>query len=88
MGVFPDFGGLSGIGDLQRVAGALLTVVLILAVLMLLVSAACWAIATAHGNHATATKGRIGVLVALGAAILAGAGVVWINWLITLGQQL
>ena len=88
MGVFPDFDGLSGIGDLRTVVGALLTFVLIIAVLMLIVSAIVWAIATAHGNYATASKGRTGVLVSLGAAVLAGAGVAWMNWLISLGTSL
>lgn len=88
MGVFPDFDGLSGIGDLRTIVGALLTFVLIVAVLMLIVSAIVWAVASAHGNHSTAGKGRVGVLVALGAAVLAGAGVAWMNWLISLGQQL
>lgn len=55
-----------------------------LAVLMLIV----WAIATAYGNYATASKGRTGVLAALGAAVLAGGGVAWMNWLLNLGQQL
>ena len=79
---------LGGIGDLRAVVGALLTFVLIVAVLMLIVSAIVWAIATAHGNYATASKGRIGVLVAVGAAALAGGGVAWMNWLLNLGQQL
>ncbi|MGE3194818.1 MAG: DUF6112 family protein [Microbacteriaceae bacterium] len=88
MGVFPDFNGLGGIGDLRAVVGALLTFVLIVAVLMLIVSAIVWAIATAHGNYAAASKGRIGVLVSVGAAVLAGGGVAWMNWLLNLGQQL
>ena len=58
------------------------------AVLMLIVSAIVWAIAAANGNHAIASKGRTGVLVALGAAVLAGGGVAWMNWLIALGDQL
>ena len=88
MDVFPDFDGLGGIGDLRAVVGALLTFVLIVAVLMLIVSAIVWAIAAANGNHAIASKGRTGVLVALGAAVLAGGGVAWMNWLIALGDQL
>ena len=88
MDVFPDFDGLDGIGDLRAVIGALLTFVLIVAVLMLIVSAIVWAIAAANGNHAIASKGRTGVLVALGAAVLAGGGVAWMNWLIALGDQL
>jgi hypothetical protein len=45
MDVFPDFDGLGGIGDLRAVVGALLMFVLIVAVLMLIVSAIIWAIA-------------------------------------------
>lgn len=88
MGVFPDFDGLGGIGDLKQVIGALLTVVLIVAVLMVIVSAICWAFGASHGNPALASKGRVGVLVGIGAAALAGAGVAWVNWLIALGNQL
>lgn len=88
MNVFPNFDGLTGIGDLKTVIGAALTIVLVIAVLMIIVSAIIWAIATGTGNTSVATKARAGVLVALGAAVLAGAGVAWINWLIHLGQQL
>ena len=88
MDVFPDFGGVGAAGDLRAVIGALLMFVLIIAVLMLIVSAVCWAIAAAHGNYSAAAKGRVGVLVALGAAVLAGGGVAWMNWLIALGQRL
>ena len=88
MNVFPDFDSLSGIGDLKTVIGAALTIVLVVAVLMIIVCAITWAIASSTGNTNIATKARTGVLVAIGAAILAGAGVAWINWLIHLGEQL
>lgn len=88
MGVFPDFDGLGGIGNLREVIGALFTFVLVIAVLMLIVCALIWAIAAANGHHAAATKARIGAWTALGAAVLAGGGVAWLNWLIDLGQQL
>ena len=71
MNVFPDFGSLSGIGDLRIVIGAI-----------------TWAIATSTGNPGVAAKARAGVFVALGAAILAGGGVTWVNWLIDVGGQL
>ena len=87
MGVFPDFDGLGGIGDLRAVVGALLTFVLIVAVLMLIVSAIIWAVASSTGNAHTATKARIGAWVALGTAALAGAGVAWINFLLGVGEQ-
>lgn len=88
MNVFPDFEGLLGSGELKQTIGALLTVVLIIAVLMVVISAIIWGLAASHSNPTTATKGRIGVLVAAGAAALAGAGVAWVNWLILLGGQL
>ena len=88
MNVFPDFGSLSGIGDLKVVIGAMLTIILVVAVLMIIVSAIIWAISTSSGNPAVTAKARAGVLVALGAAILAGGGVTWLNWLIQVGEQL
>lgn len=87
MPVFPDFGALDT-SRLQAVIGALLTIVLISAVLMLVVCAATWAVATAHGHHHTATRARTGVWVAAATAILAGAATGWLNWLIALGAKL
>lgn len=88
MDVFPDFGGLGGIGDLKVVIGAMLTIILVIAVLMVIVSAILWTIASSTGNPSLASKGRVGVLVATGAAALAGCGITWINWLINLGKLL
>lgn len=88
MDVFPDFGATSGAVELPQVIGALLMFVLVIAVLMLIVCAITWALASSHGNYQTATRARIGLLVALGTAVLAGAGVTWLNWLITLGSGL
>lgn len=88
MNIYPDFGALGDNTTLQTVIGALLTITLITAVLTMIISAITWAIATANGNHTTATKARTGLLVALGTAALAGAGITWLNWLIHLGDQL
>lgn len=86
-GVYPDLGALAGVDRLTQIAGALLTFTLVVAVLMLLISAVAWAIATGTGNAPGAAKARAGLLVALGAAILAGAGAAWINWLIDVGAS-
>ena len=88
MDVFPDFGGVGADNELRAVIGALLMFVLIIAVLMLIVSAIIWAIASSTGNAHTATKARIGAWVALGTAALAGAGVAWVNFLLGVGTQL
>lgn len=88
MGVFPDFDGLGASAQLQSIVGALLTFVLIIAVLMLIVCAIMWAIASANGNYQSATKARTGLFVAVGAAALAGAGVAWLDFLLDVGSRL
>ena len=88
MDVFPDFGGVGGAADLRAIVGALLMFVLVTAVLMLIVCAIIWAISGASGNYQAATKARTGLLVAVGAAALSGAGVAWLNFLLDVGTQL
>jgi steroid 5-alpha reductase family enzyme len=86
--VYPNFGGVGGAGQLASIVGALLTLVLIVAVLMLIVCAVTWAISNAQGNYQAATRARTGLWVAVGAAALAGAGATWVNFLIHLGSSL
>lgn len=86
--VYPNIGAVGGASTLVSVIGALLTIVLIVACLMLIVSAATWAMAAAHGNYHSVARARAGVLVAVGAAALAGCGVAWMNFLLHLGSGL
>ena len=88
MDVFPDFGATASAADLPQVIGALLMFVLVTAVLMLIVCAIIWAISGASGNYQAATKARTGLLVAVGAAALSGAGVAWLNFLLDVGTRL
>jgi len=88
MDVFPDFGGVGGAADLRAIVGALLMFVLVTAVLMLIVCAIIWAIASSSGNYQAATKARTGLFVAVGAAALAGAGVAWLTFRLDVGSQL
>ena len=88
MDVFPDFSGVGGASDLRAIVGALLMFVLVIAVLMLIVCAIVWAIASSSGNHQAATKARTGLFASLGAAALAGAGVAWVNFLLDVGTRL
>lgn len=88
MDVFPDFGGVGGTAELRDIVGALLMFVLVIAVLMLIVCAIVWAVASSSGNYQAATKARTGLWVAIGAAALAGAGVAWVNFLLDIGTQL
>jgi uncharacterized membrane protein len=86
--VYPNVGAVGGQSTLIAIVGALLMITLIVACLMVIVSAVAWALATAHGNYHSAAKARAGVLVAVGAAALAGAGVAWMNFLLHLGRTL
>jgi hypothetical protein len=84
----PDFGAIGGSGDLRLIVGALLTYSLIVAVLMLIVSATAWAIASSSGSWHTAQKAKTGCLVAIGGAALTGAALTWANWLLDIGPHL
>ena len=88
MDVFPDFGGVGGATGLRTIVGALFMLVLIVAVLMLSVCAMVWAVASSSGNYQAATRARVGLIVAIGAAALAGAGVAWVNFLLEVGSRL
>ena len=82
----PDFGAVGSASELKSIVGALLTFVLIIAVLMMIISEVTWALASAHGNFHTATRARLGLWVACGAAALSGAGVAWTNFLLGVGS--
>ncbi|MGI9824393.1 DUF6112 family protein [Agromyces sp. Marseille-Q5079] len=88
MDIFPDFGAVGAATQLRSIIGALMTYVLIFAVLMLIVSAVTWALASVNGHVQTATRARIGVWIALGSSALAGFGVAWVNYLLRLGASL
>lgn len=87
-GVYPNLNGVGGAGDFKTVIGALMTIVLIVAVLMIVVCAATWAVASSHGNFSAAIKARTGLLVAVGAAALDGAAIAWLNFLLGIGPTL
>lgn len=85
----PNFGALGVAGsDLRAIVGALLTYGLIVAVLMLIVSATMWAVAANGGSWHTAQKAKTGVLVALAGAALTGGALTWANWLLDVGAHL
>ncbi|MDR3106916.1 MAG: DUF6112 family protein [Bifidobacteriaceae bacterium] len=83
----PDFSAANGT-VLASVVGALLTIVLVAAVAALIASAICWAYGEANGNYQLSAKGKTGVLIALGTAIAAGAGIAWMNFLLRVGETL
>lgn len=86
--VAPNFGAVGGSSQLRQIVGALLTYGLIVSVLMIVVCAATWAIGSANGSWQSASKGKTGLFVALGGAVLTGGAPVWANWLLSLGASL
>lgn len=87
MNVFPDFGSLD-LGDLEEVIGAALMFVLIVSALMFIISSVAWAMGAWGGNPNTAMRGRVGVLVSLGGALMAGAAVAIVNLFLSYGSTL
>lgn len=86
--VGPDFGGVGASGRLAEIVGALLTVVLVVSVAMLVVCGIGWALASGSGNYQALARARSGLWVAIGAAALAGGGVMWMNFLLRTGSSL
>lgn len=86
--VGPDFGAVGGSSHLRAIVGALLTYGLIVSVLMVIICAAAWAIGSSNGSWQTAGKGKTGLFVALGGAVLTGGALAWANWLLDVGATL
>jgi len=82
----PNSNGLPGIGQLRSIVGASMTVGLILAVLALVVSAVVWAMGANSSNPHLAGRGKLGVLVGVGAAVITGASVALVNFFWNVGQ--
>ena len=76
-----------GISELSKIVGASMTVGLVLAVLALIISAIVWALGANSSNPHLAGRGKLGVLVALGAAIVCGASVTLVNFFWNVGQS-
>jgi len=84
--ITPNTNGLPGIAALRTIVGAVMTVGLILSVLALIVAAVVWGFGANSANPHLASRGKLGVLVACGAAVLCGAAVTLINFFWNVGQ--
>ena len=83
----PNTDGLPGIEQLRVIVGAAMTVGLILAVLALIISASVWGYGANSSNPHLASRGKVGVLVSCGAAIICGASVTLVNFFWNVGQS-
>lgn len=85
--ITPNSNGLPGIEQLRTIVGAVMTIGLILSVLALIVSAVVWGFGANSSNPHLASRGKTGVLVSCGAAIICGAAVTLINFFWNVGQS-
>ncbi|BDZ61092.1 hypothetical protein Lsed01_00392 [Demequina sediminis] len=82
----PNSNGLPGIDQLQTIVGSVMTIGLILAVLALIISSVTSGYGANSSNPHLAARGKLGVLVSCGAAILCGAAVTLVNFFWNVGQ--
>jgi hypothetical protein len=85
--ISPNSDGLPGIAQLRNIVGASMTIGLVLSVLALILSAIVWALGANSSNPHLAGRGKLGVLVALGAAVVCGASVTLVNFFWNVGQS-
>lgn len=83
----PNSNGLPGISQLRTIVGAVMTIGLILSVLALIISAIVWGFGANSSNPHLAGRGKFGVLVSCGAAVICGASVTLINFFWNVGQS-
>ena len=86
--IYPDLSGVGGRSTLISIVGALLTFVLIVAVLMIIISGIVWAVSSSTGNAQAAPSATNTPTLPFCAAVLAGAAVAWMNFLLRLGDTL
>lgn len=82
----PNTDGLPGIAELEDLVGAIMTVGLVLSVLAVIIAAIVWAFGANSSNPHMASRGKTGVLVGLGAALICGASVSAVNFFWNIGQ--
>lgn len=83
----PNGTGLPGIDQLRIIVGAVMTIGLIMAVLTLIVAAIVWGFGANSSNPHLASRGKAGVLIACGAAVICGAAVTLTNFFWNVGQS-
>ena len=84
--ISPYSDGLPGIAQLRTIVGAVMTIGLILSVLALIISAIVWGFGANSSNPHLAGRGKTGVLVSCGAAVICGAAVTLVNFFWNVGQ--
>lgn len=86
--ISPNDDGLPGTSEARKIVGALLTYGLIAAVAGIAISAIIWPIANHNANPHWASRGKMGVVVSCGAALLVGCADVLVNFFQNAGSSL
>jgi hypothetical protein len=86
--VSPNDNGLPGTHTAERIVGALLTFGLIAAVAGIAIAAIAWALGSHSANPHLAGRGKTGVLVSCGAALLVGGADILVNFFASAGASL
>lgn len=87
-GVKPNGNGLPGLDAARKIVGALLTYGLIAAVAGVALSALVWVLSSHNGNSHYASRGKSGVLVSAGAAILLGGADTLVTFFQNIGHTI
>ena len=85
--IAPDQKAIPGSTQVSQVIGGMMGWGLLLAGAALVISAIVWAFGANSQNSQQATAGKRGVLIALAAAIIIGAGNVLVPWAFNLGNS-
>ena len=85
--ISPNDDGLPGIAQLRTIVGAVMTIGLILSVMALIISAIVWGFGSNSSNPQLASRGKLGVLISCGAAVICGASVTLIQFFWDVGQS-
>lgn len=86
--ISPNKSGLPGVGEAEKIVGALLTFGVIAAVAGVAISAMAWALGSHSANPHLASRGRTGVMVAAAAALLIGGADLIVNFFQTAGSNI
>jgi hypothetical protein len=86
--VSPNSNGLPGTHTAEQMVGALLTFGLIAAVAGIAIAAITWALGSHSANPHLASRGKAGVLVSCGAALLVGGADILVNFFASAGSSL
>ncbi len=87
-GVTANSNGLPGLSQLRTIVGALLTFGLVACVAATVVSAVVWGFGANSGNPHVAGRGKTGVVVAAGAALLIGAANAIVTFFSNVGSSI